>query len=240
MSREINQYADDTELVVFYQLLSAAPLLGAAMYHSELNEGFRAWLQDLFDAAPVREQRWLRTLFLYYGMYDGEPKTYAEVGQILDKSPATVRVRAARGLRYLWDLTGANPLDTKEGYEEALRVNEWPTSDTSDTSSLEFYLVLMDQDGQFPHTGLTPAAKPGAEDEHEHSRPNRNPANLKPVNLWTEGVETTPEVVLMKDGKLTAAGLERGLDAEPVAPSGFGWQALAPRQPRRPAGFSTR
>jgi len=189
MSREINEYADDAELVLFYQLLGVSPQLGAVMYRPELDEAFRAWLEDRFDAAPVQEQNWLTVLFLYYGIYDGVPKQYTDVALIRDSSKETVREQAARGLRYLWDRTHRPYADAESGLREALAVNEWPVADLSQEVSLDFFMVLMDQAGLFAN-GVGPG------DAARREPDLWNPEYAE--KIWPE--LTQPDRIIMKDG----------------------------------------
>jgi hypothetical protein len=197
-------YVDETELALFYQVLSTAPQLGMVLFRPELADAFRAWLNDIHADAPIREQRWLEALYLYYGMYEGEPLEYREVGERLGKSLSTVRDRAARGLRYLWEVTHVRDGEKQELYEEALRVNEWPTADLSQEVSLGFFEVLMDEAGAFLDRA-TPRV-----DEVDDGKPHRvnlHPQDQREPNLWNpEYAEklwpelTAPDRVLMKGG----------------------------------------
>jgi len=177
----VDEFVDDSELTLFYQLLHVAPQIGALLYRPELNEAFRCWLQDVLDGADVQTRRWLTVLYMYYGLYDGEPSTYRDVAEKLERSEATVREQAARGLRFLWDHTNRIYEDPESGLREALAVNEWPTADVSQEVSLDFFLVLLDEAGEIQASGLTPTV-PSPEDF-----PNRaaiNAASSREPNLW--------------------------------------------------------
>jgi hypothetical protein len=188
----VDEYVSDLELAAFYQILAVYPQLGAALYRPVYNEAFRAWLQDTFDDATASRQTWLEALYLYYGIADGIPKTYAEVGYLLGKSPTLVREQAARGLRYLWVLTRVRQAD--EGLPlldaDAAEVNGWITTDTSYARmfSLEGFLNVMDESGD-----LT-----GVESSHtDHRIPELwNPQYAE--QLWPQLTE--PDRVILKDG----------------------------------------
>jgi hypothetical protein len=201
-------YAGEVELALFYQLLTVTPQLGATLYRVELGEAVRAWLNDVWKDAPVREQRWLEALYLYYGLVDGEPKEYREVGVHLARSLSTVRDRAARGLRYLWEITHVRDGGKQELYELALSVNEWPTADVSQEVSLGYFEILMDNAGLIVATGRTPTV-----DDLEEIPPRTaiNGADLREPNLWHpdwRGAETAPErVIFSRRGDLTKGGV---------------------------------
>jgi hypothetical protein len=202
---EQSTYVDEAELALFYQVLSVTPMLGAVLFRPELADGFRAWLSDIHRDAPIREQRWLEALYMYYGMYDGEPKEYREVAERMGKSLSTVRDRAARGLRYLWEITHVRQGEKLALYEEALRVNEWPTADVSQEVSLGFFEVLMDEAGAFADTGRTPTVDDLEEVLAVRSRTSINGADQREVNLWNpdnKGAQTAPERVIMRGGVL--------------------------------------
>jgi hypothetical protein len=213
MKRYADEYASDRELVVFYQILSAFPQLGAALYRPALSEGFRCWLQDVFDAAPASRQTWLEALFLYCGLADGQPKTYAEVGRLLGKNAQTIRVQAARGLRYLWVTVHVRRPEEEALAvldEAALNVNEWPTADTSGSRmfSLEGFLLSIDQDGELLDKPLTPTA----DDVEMPGRRNVRGDDWREPDLWKpEYAEriwpqlTEPDRVIMKGGVAVSA-----------------------------------
>jgi hypothetical protein len=203
-----SEYASERELVVFYQILCVYPQLGAALYRPALTEAFRAWLQDIFDAAPSQRQTWLEALFLYYGIADGRPKSYAEVGQLLGKNAQTVRIQAARGLRYLWVVCKVRRPEEEalaELDQAALDVNEWPTADTSGSRmySLEGFLLSLDEAGELIDKALTPPR----DDVDEPGRRNIRADDWREPNLWNpEYAEslwpelTAPDRVIMKGG----------------------------------------
>lgn len=198
-------YVPEVELVLFYQLLTVMPQLGATLYRPELGEAFRAWLQDKWNEAPIREQRWLEALYLYYGLIDGEPLEYREVAERLDKSLSTVRDRAARGLRYLWEVTHVRDGSKWDMYEAALKVNEWPTSDVSQEVSLGYFEVLLDEAGEILGN-KTPRRSDLDENKDKH-RVNLNPQDRREPELWRpEHAEkiwpelTAPDRVIMKGG----------------------------------------
>jgi hypothetical protein len=203
-------YVDERDLVIFYQILSTTPQLGAVLYRQELGEAVRAWLNDIWTDAPVREQRWLEALYLYYGLVDGEPKEYREVALHLARSLSTVRDRAARGLRYLWEITHVRNGPKPELLEAALKVNEWPTDDPSQEVSLTFFEILMNADGVIVSSGKTPTAD-DLEDQATPTRPNMNGADVREPNLWNpewRGAETAPErVIFSRRGDLTKGGV---------------------------------
>ena len=188
-------------LVLFYQLLHTVPQLGSVFYRPVLNDAFRLWLQDMCDEAPIQEQRWLRALFSYYGVYDGVPKEYQEVAIMLDKTSSTVRDQVARGLRYFWKRTRARRGHVQELFDAALLVNEWSTADLSQEISLDYFEVVMAEDGTLSGTGRTPTAESR---EDLPPRPNLNQLDKREPNLYDEGVETVmraePHRIVMKDG----------------------------------------
>ncbi len=211
----MSDYHTDHEAVVFYQVLSAFPQLGAALYRPALNEAFRAWLQDVFDAAPASRQTWLEALFLYYGIADGEPKTYSEVGELLGKNKQTVRIQAARGLRYLWILCRVRRSEEEalaELDQAALDVNEWPTADTSFARmySLEGFLTTLDENGNLLDKPRTPHVDDAEAREH---RRNLRADDWREPDLWNPDYAEAlwpqlrePDTVIMKGGKLVSTG----------------------------------
>lgn len=180
-------YVSDFEVALVYDLFHVAPALAAVVWEPCHTEAFRAWLQDTFDAAPVREQRWLRALYMYYGLYGGEPMSYRDVATATGKSENTVREQAARGLRYLWSKTHRLFENDTAAFEEALRVNEWPTADVSREVSLDYFLVLLDEAGDIHRSPVTPRVTDMQDDAGERrsgSRFNVNAADRRAPNLW--------------------------------------------------------
>ena len=205
------QHVDERDLVIFYQVLTTTPQLGACLYRPELGEAVRQWLNEVWLDAPVPAQRWLEALFLYYGLVDGEPKEYREVGVLLSRSLSTVRDRAARGLRYLWEVTHVRSGGKQELYERALGVNEWPTDDVSQEVSLTYFEILMDDSGSIFSTGLTPTADAMEDVFETRTRPALNGADTLEPNLWNpdwKGAQTAPErVIFSRRGDLSKGGV---------------------------------
>lgn len=219
-----NQHANEYELTLLYQLLHAAPIVGAMLYEPRLNEAVRAWLNDLYDGAPSSRQRWLEILFLYYGLKTGDPMSYGEIAAEQGISKQSVRDKAARGLRYLWYQTRVetdpDPEHREELFHQALAANEWVTCDPRDTASLEFFLHVAVINGQISDRILTPKAPT------EESTERRDAHRTGDPDLWhPEWYPTAPARRIPVD-QYEAPG------APPV--SLHSWVSTTPRQPRRP------
>lgn len=151
MDNDDGTYADDSLLTVFYQMLGVAPLVGVLLYEPALNEGVRAWLNDVWLDTSTLKRRWLTALYYYYGLLTGQPMMYTEVGEQLGVKAQTARQLCARGLRHLWLVTRTERATDSEKYEHllqwALVANEWRTCDSSDNRSLEYYLNILQEDG---------------------------------------------------------------------------------------------
>jgi hypothetical protein len=195
-----NQHVDEAELTLFYQLLSVSPILASMLYEPRLDEGVRAWLNDLYEAAPASRKRWLRLLYHYYGVVTGTPMSYREIAEAEGRAMATIRDQIARGLRYLWYQTrvetDADPAWREELFHRALARNEWVTADTRDTVSLTFFEHVAVTNGQIASRILTPKAPTEGSTERAAAHKMNDP------NLWhPEHVELAPERVIMKGGK---------------------------------------
>lgn len=197
-----NQDANEYELVLLYQLLHASPIVGAMLYEPALNEAVRGWLNDVYEAAQPSRQRWLRLLFMYYGISTEDPVSYRELAEHEGRSVTTVREQVARGLRYLWYQTrvetNTDPAYREELFHLALEANEWVTCDPSDNASFEFFLQRIREDGSVLQRALVPKTPTTA-------HPRAHVMNLPADTLFhPEWHPTTPERVIMKGGKLVS------------------------------------
>lgn len=195
-----NQHVDEAELTLFYQLLNASPILASMLYEPKLDEAVRAWLNDLYEAAPASRRRWLRLVYLYYGVQTGTPVSYREIAEQEGRALNTIRDQVARGLRYLWYQTrvetDTDPAFREELFHKALERNEWVTTDASDTVSLSFFEHVAVTNGQIAARILTPKAPTEGSTERPEAHKVGDP------NLWhPEHVELAPERVIMKGGK---------------------------------------
>lgn len=194
-----NQHANEAELALYYQLLHVFPNLAGVLYSPAMNEAVRAWLNDVYEAAPPARQRWLRLVYLYYGLVTGEPMTYQEIAAEEDRDMATIRDQVARGLRFLWYQTrvetDTSSAHREELFHQALATNEWVTCDTRDTVSLEFFKHIAVTNGEIAARILTPKAPTEGSTERQDAHRTGDPA------LWhPEWYPTTPERVIMKGG----------------------------------------
>ena len=180
MDNPDGSYVDDSELTVFYQLLGVAPQLAATLYEPNMDEGVRAWLNDLYDEAPdPRTRRWLLVLFLYYGLTTGEPRSYQSIANEMDVTLYVVRRLAARALRYLWFKACAQE-DRRENLkplmELALIANEWVTCDPTDTISFAVWAEDLTPAG-IPSSTLTARTPTSAAPDSRHQI-------REPIDLW--------------------------------------------------------
>lgn len=177
-----NQHANEAELALYYQLLHVFPNLAGVLYSPALNESVRAWLNDVYAAAPASRQVWLRLVYLYYGLVTGDPMTYQELAAEEGKDMATIRDQVARGLRYLWYQTRVEtdiePSHREELFHLALATNEWVTCDTRDTVSLEFFKHIAVTNGQIAARILRPPAPTEGSTERPDAHRSTDP------NLW--------------------------------------------------------
>ena len=190
-------YVDDSQLTVFYQLLGVAPQLAATLYEPDMDEGVRAWLNDVYDAAPdPKTRRWLRVLYLYYGLTTGDSTSYQSIAAELGVSYWVSRRLAARGLRYLWFVTRSQKSlreNLKPLMELALVANEWVTCDPSDTISFAVWVEDLTPDG-IPTSELTARTSLALSGDGHKIQ--------EPINLWDPVYAGPDETrVIMKGGK---------------------------------------
>jgi len=189
-------YADDSLLTVFYQLLGTAPHVAILLYEPALNEGVRAWLNDVWLDTSTMKRRWLTALYRYYGLLTDHPQTYADVSRELGVTPQTARALCARGLRHLWLLTHTEKATDPERLEHllqwALVANEWRTCDPSDNRSMEFFVNLLQDDETLLRRPMTAKTPTTVGFSIRHRLP-------EPPNLWDpEWAERAP---LLQRGK---------------------------------------
>lgn len=197
MDNPDGSYVDDSELTVFYQLLGVAPQVAALLYEPNMDEGVRAWLNDLYDAAPdPKTRRWLRALFVYYGL-TGEPLRYQTIGDDLGVTVWVVRRLVARALRHLWFEACVYEYDRKTLkplMDLALIANEWVTCDPTDTISFAVWVEDLTPEG-IPTSELTARTPTSAAPHPGHEVRG-------PIDLWNPVYAGPDETrVIMKDGK---------------------------------------